>query len=161
DALRRRLEGRRDRTHRLVRFRALSPESQELAFKMNDREALEAARAAWRHLRDLGGPGCWDPLPKDDLQAPQQPRPRGAAYRQLLVMAGLLTKEGLQAGASPAAQASFRSGLAAAGAARRLHKEDHSWRIVEHFCREGFGGAAGAKPLPPPAPVSEADHYFL
>ncbi len=159
-ALRLRLEARRDRVHRLVRFYQLADEVERLVLLEEKTEALVAAEEALSELSVLGEKEWWAHLPDADLTPPQREHLQNEVYRQILFVAGLRAVEAAMSHATTEKAAKLRSALELVALAEDF-RPSRSGSVLNRLCRFGLREPGNLPPFPRAEPTSAVDYYFM
>jgi tRNA A-37 threonylcarbamoyl transferase component Bud32 len=155
--LRARLEARRDRVGRLVRFYHLADQVERLIYFNQLGQARGAAEQGLEALEVATDPSWWDHLPGTELTAEQRDKLKHDAYRLLLLAGGLQALDGFTRFGAPQA---FHSAIRAFDLAEQ-HRPSRTGSYMRLFCRFGLGQQGQVKALPDGEPTSDVDHYLM
>jgi tetratricopeptide (TPR) repeat protein/tRNA A-37 threonylcarbamoyl transferase component Bud32 len=164
--LRARLEARRDRVGRLVRFYHLADQVERRTFFNQSREARAAAEEGLKTLLITTDPKWWNHLPDAELTPEQIDKLKKDAYRLLLLAGGLRGLEGFtHFGTTEAAQA-FHSAIRAFDQAEAFdqaakRRSSRAGSFMRLFCRFGLDQRRQLEALPDGEPTSDVDHYLM
>jgi serine/threonine protein kinase/Flp pilus assembly protein TadD len=158
--LRARLEARRDRIGRLVRFYHLADQVERRIYFNQSRQARAAAEQGLAALDIAAGPSWWDHLPAAELTPEQIDKLKKDAYRLLLLTGGLRALDGFTRFGTPEAAQAFHSAILAFDQAEQ-HRPSRTGSYMSLFCRFGLGQQNQLKVLPAGEPTSDVDHYLM
>jgi eukaryotic-like serine/threonine-protein kinase len=158
--LRARLEARRDRVGRLVRFYHLADQVERRTYFKQFREARAAAEQGLAALDVATEPSWRDHLPDAELTPEQIDKLKHDAYRLLLLAGGLRALDGFMRFGAPEAAQDFHSAIRAFDQAEQ-HRASRAGSYMRLFCRFGLGQQDQLKALPDGEPTSDVDHYLM
>ncbi len=156
------VSGQLDIAGRLADFTRLAERAERLAFRENDGRALEACVGGLRRLKVFDGEGpWWGRVPVEGLTAEQRETLLGEVNHQLLLLAILRVKEGLEGGAE-----SHRAALEAVEMVQESHKarglpRPLAVQILQAFCRLRLGQLSRLEGIDGGEPTGASDCYYL
>jgi tetratricopeptide (TPR) repeat protein len=160
DDLRARLEARRDRVGRLVRFYHLADQVERRTYFKQLREARAAAEQGLAALDIAADPSWRDHLPDAELTSEQIDKLKNDAHRLLLLAGGLRALDGFMRFGAPEAAQDFHAAIRAFDQAEQ-HRASRAGSYMRLFCRFGLGQRDHLKALPDGEPTSDVDHYLM
>jgi tetratricopeptide (TPR) repeat protein/tRNA A-37 threonylcarbamoyl transferase component Bud32 len=158
--LRARLEARRDRVGRLVRFYSRADEVERRLFVNQSRRARAAAEEGLAALALATDPRWWDHLPAAELKPEQIDNLKNDAYRLLLLAGGLRALDGFNRLGAPEGKPALHAAIRAFDQAER-YRPSRAGSFMRLFCRFGLGQLDQLKPLPDGEPTSDVDHFLV
>jgi serine/threonine protein kinase/tetratricopeptide (TPR) repeat protein len=160
--LRNRLEARRDRVERLMRFHRLADRVEGQAFLNRNVEARTAAEEGLAALDIFRHPDWWEHLPDAELTAEQRKQLRHNAYRLLLLGGGLRTLDGFTRPAGTDTAPILTSAIEALERAEKV-RTSRAASLIKLFCRFGLGqwDRLEAPPAGEPGADDDVDYYLM
>lgn len=160
--LRLRLEARRDRVERLMRFHRLADRVEGQSFLNRNLEARTAAEEGLAALDIFRHPDWWEHLPDAELTPEQRKQLRHNAYRLLLLGGGLRTLDGFTRPAGTDTAPILISAIEALERAEKI-RPSRAASLIKLFCRFGLGqwDRLEAPPAGEPGGDDDVDYYLM
>jgi tetratricopeptide (TPR) repeat protein/tRNA A-37 threonylcarbamoyl transferase component Bud32 len=159
-ALRARLEARRQHAHRLVEFYDKSDEAERLEIREEDAEALARCESGLKSLAVFDQRDWWNHLPTGDLTPQQVEKLKGDVHRQLLFLGAIRAKVAFGTVFTPRAGPAYRAALEVTEAAQRF-RPTRTGSAVAMICHFILGHKDQVKKLAAQEPGGAVDYYFM